>query len=188
MHEYLEQETGICYFGELYVSHFLFLVVSTRLFWYATSVTETRGGGHKRCSHLFQCTDTLQPTIDGLAQERRNSIANALESRLSCTNPSIFRSCGNIYSLYTNPQLEGSVSVRWSSNPRRSALGGECWLLQSSLCVAIANNGAGERQCLSCTCLANGAELTKLEYSTPEMLSHTWKVSVVSSARLSNLI
>ena len=29
--------------------------------------------------------------IDGLVQERRNSIANALELRLSCTNPSI---CG----------------------------------------------------------------------------------------------
>ena len=26
--------------------------------------------------------------IDGLMQERRNSIANALELRLSCTNPS----------------------------------------------------------------------------------------------------
>ena len=25
--------------------------------------------------------------IDGLVQERRNSIANALELRLSCTNP-----------------------------------------------------------------------------------------------------
>ena len=29
--------------------------------------------------------------IDGLVQERRNSIANALELRLSCTNPSIYR-------------------------------------------------------------------------------------------------
>ena len=29
--------------------------------------------------------------IDGLMQERRNSIANALELRLSCTNPSIIR-------------------------------------------------------------------------------------------------
>ena len=28
--------------------------------------------------------------IDGLVQERRNSIANALELRLSCTNPSKF--------------------------------------------------------------------------------------------------
>ena len=27
--------------------------------------------------------------IDGLVQERRNSIANALELRLSCTNPLI---------------------------------------------------------------------------------------------------
>ena len=26
--------------------------------------------------------------IDGLLQERRNSIANAMELRLSCTNPS----------------------------------------------------------------------------------------------------
>ena len=26
--------------------------------------------------------------LDGLMQERRNSIANALELRLSCTNPS----------------------------------------------------------------------------------------------------
>ena len=28
--------------------------------------------------------------IDGLVQERRNSIANALELRLSCTNPTIY--------------------------------------------------------------------------------------------------
>ena len=28
--------------------------------------------------------------IDGLVQERHNSIANALEMRLSCTNPSIY--------------------------------------------------------------------------------------------------
>ena len=27
--------------------------------------------------------------FDGLVQERRNSIANALELRLSCTNPSV---------------------------------------------------------------------------------------------------
>ena len=31
--------------------------------------------------------------IDGLVQERRNSSANALELRLSCTNPSISLSC-----------------------------------------------------------------------------------------------
>ena len=30
--------------------------------------------------------------IDGLVQERRNSIANALELRLSCTDPSICES------------------------------------------------------------------------------------------------
>ena len=31
----------------------------------------------------------IRSYIDGLVQERRNSIANALELRLSCTNPSI---------------------------------------------------------------------------------------------------
>ena len=30
----------------------------------------------------------VQPHINGLVQERRNSIANALELRTSCTNPS----------------------------------------------------------------------------------------------------
>ena len=34
-----------------------------------------------------------QHHIDGLIQERRNSIANALELRLSCTNPSICSRC-----------------------------------------------------------------------------------------------
>ena len=31
----------------------------------------------------------VQEYMDGLVQEKRNSIANALELRLSCTNPSI---------------------------------------------------------------------------------------------------
>ena len=35
-------------------------------------------------------TPFLHKHVDGLAQERRNSIANALEFRLSCTNPSIW--------------------------------------------------------------------------------------------------
>ena len=34
------------------------------------------------------CPETLNENIDGLVQEIRNSIANALELRLSCTNPS----------------------------------------------------------------------------------------------------
>ena len=39
------------------------------------------------CYHHFD-----QGHIDGLVQERRNPIANALELRLFCTNPSI---CSN---------------------------------------------------------------------------------------------
>ena len=33
---------------------------------------------------------TRQDSVDRLVQGRRNSIANALELRLSCTNPSMF--------------------------------------------------------------------------------------------------
>ena len=38
--------------------------------------------------------------IDGLAQGRRNSIANALELRLPCTNPSIWGTYGCGYVVY----------------------------------------------------------------------------------------
>ena len=39
---------------------------------------------------LWIRTETRWTYIDGLVQERRNSIANALELRLSCTNQSIY--------------------------------------------------------------------------------------------------
>ena len=35
--------------------------------------------------------------IDGLVQDRRNTIANALELRLSCTDPSILSFCYHNY-------------------------------------------------------------------------------------------
>ena len=37
----------------------------------------------------YQYEITLDEYIDGLVQERHNTIANALELRLSCTNPSM---------------------------------------------------------------------------------------------------
>ena len=41
------------------------------------------------------CHEVIMWNIDGLVQERCNSIANALELRLSCTNPSIQYSIRN---------------------------------------------------------------------------------------------
>ena len=41
--------------------------------------------------------------IDGLVQERRNSIANALELRLSCNNPSIWCHRNGKHPLSTMP-------------------------------------------------------------------------------------
>ena len=43
--------------------------------------------------------------IEGLAQERRNSIANALDLRLFCTNPSI----------YYHPILQSAISSHGNS-------------------------------------------------------------------------
>ena len=42
------------------------------------------------CICICICIYVMNDKIDGLMQERRNSIANALELRLSCTNPSIY--------------------------------------------------------------------------------------------------
>ena len=46
------------------------------------------------CTRTMTCVENLKYIyiyiyLDGLVQERRNSIANALELRLSCTNPSL---------------------------------------------------------------------------------------------------
>ena len=51
--------------------------------------------------------------IDGLVQDRRNSIANALELRLSCSNPSIYIHVNNIkYSFFiTTSNMEQQTVV-----------------------------------------------------------------------------
>ena len=56
---------------------------------------------------------TSQPNMDGLVQERRNSIANTLELRLSCTNPSIWSwiywLCSNRIQYSVSPIYRGRV-------------------------------------------------------------------------------
>ena len=56
--------------------------------------------------------------FDGLVQEKRNSIANALELRLSCTNLSISCWCQNVETLLTylahregNPPINSGFSL-----------------------------------------------------------------------------
>ena len=44
-------------------------------------------------TRAFNDTDKIRAYFDGFKQERHNSITNALELRLSCTNPSIYH-CG----------------------------------------------------------------------------------------------
>ena len=56
------------------------------MIWCSCDVTVMLGPGYRTLSHMSQLTIYFV----GLVQERRNSIANALELRLSCTNPSIW--------------------------------------------------------------------------------------------------
>ena len=73
----------------------------------------------------------------------------------------IFCSCGNIYSFHINPLLDGSVSARCSKNPCRSVLEAAACCENSSSCLAIAIKGLGEKQCLFCTCPADGTTLDR---------------------------
>ena len=50
------------------------------------------------------CKKLAAHQIDGLVQERRNSIANAMELPLSCTNPS---KCN----IFTNISLQENIYV-----------------------------------------------------------------------------
>ena len=51
---------------------------------------EVWGASANRCKYALYIQLYQWDNIDGLVQERRNSIANALELRLSYTNPSIW--------------------------------------------------------------------------------------------------
>ena len=74
------------------------------------------------CSHEHADQQTLKlPVIwddshvDGFVQERRNSIANTLELRLSCTNPSIWRRC------FVLQETLRTTNRRWTERPRSNA-------------------------------------------------------------------
>ena len=61
--------------------------------------------------------------IDGLVQERCNSIAKALELHLSCTNPSIY----NVFSYWLMTVLCGPRQKVWSKTEWKLILGLSFW-------------------------------------------------------------
>ena len=76
-------------------------------------------------------SDQLEGQIDGLVQERRNSIANALELRLSCTNPSQCITSWNHEISYK----ETNRSHEWIRSFARINISHEEWiLLQRQIC------------------------------------------------------
>ena len=60
--------------------------------------------------------------IDGLMQERRNSIAYALELRLSCTNPSIYRADSRFTPSQWDTSLQSNVVSQWLDANLESAV------------------------------------------------------------------
>ena len=95
-------------------------------FWYSSNIAWYVCSISIPYHYLFDTVDNCLATvfhsawrhIDGLVQERHNSIANALELRLSCTNPSISLGCSvplNEAGRYS----KGAASCAWKYNPKR---------------------------------------------------------------------
>ena len=68
----------------MYLSFFCYNFANRVIHWYLLMARHLQVTGHELRLWLFSIYH-----IDGLAQERHNSIANALQLRLSCSNPSI---------------------------------------------------------------------------------------------------
>ena len=73
---------------------YILLYLQDIICWYVYSWLIFPQGTNNMCHLIKGIGDVSFPksNIDGLVQERRNSIANELELRLSCTNPSILHS------------------------------------------------------------------------------------------------
>ena len=74
---------------------------------------------------IWHHSGIFQDDIDGLMQERRHSIANALELRLSCTNSSIFNWWNMVSGKKCLPQnyfLWYFLVAQWAVRPLNS-----CW-------------------------------------------------------------
>ena len=105
---------------------YLFLVQSSKL-----QFIFCHSGSLQWCVHYLFLFSTVhhwqvsaqecQPHFDGLVRERRNSIANALELRLSCTNPSICVHGSPAAARRKNPVHSGMLSVSSIRNPTSKA-------------------------------------------------------------------
>ena len=67
--------------------------------------------------------------VDGLVQERRNSIANALELRLSCTNPSIYSNNEYVFNVGCS-----YVHRRWYISPPKASINNRDYDMDKWLC------------------------------------------------------
>ena len=89
--------------------------ISVRYTYFSVSIVDV--GSVKPLGHLqvqkWPCSGPVyinetaiwRVNMDGLVQGRRNSIANALELRISCTNQSIFSSCEDIQLRFNSDHL-----------------------------------------------------------------------------------
>ena len=75
---------------------------------------------HHDIDIVYSSEITMIDHIDGLVQERRNSIANTLELHLSCINPSIYHSSDVTQSqktIHFSPSASYSFYCEYSGTP-----------------------------------------------------------------------
>ena len=92
--------------------------------------------------------------------DRKSITVYVIFLKLSILFNLVSRSYGNMY-FQVNPLLEGSVSVGCSLDTCRSILEAAAECNKVSICQAIATQGSREKQCLSCSCPADGVALNK---------------------------
>ena len=146
---------------------------------------------------------SLKSYIDGLVQERRNSIANALELRLYCTNPSIYvlalllahcvLHCNELYHIImrigrVNVHAKKIALIRWHltifcSVPSRiwhmisyslSSEHGVCWWLDANLAPGHIQQSRWHRPVI----------LYQEVYNSCKWLEYTEKVSYINYIRM----
>ena len=118
------------------------------------------------CPHLSCCcADHLiklswRSYIDGLMQERRNSIANALELRLSCIKPSISYSmqyyCIIVWRLYSDVDCKRTPNgIEYLGNTDTTAVGEPCrsWAESPSVSFPFGTQDSHVNYCRTATLL-----------------------------------
>ena len=94
------------------------------------------------CSNMWSLLVVVNQHIEGSIQERRNSITNASELRLSCTNPSILNLWENLYIwiCILNRSWHWDITDTWKSSLKRKCTRVEELFVTACSASCLGNN------------------------------------------------